>query len=119
MGMEPIYNEFKDVQNDEKDLIKALISMMESDKHLNMRTHIDNPYAITMFDVSGNYLDSIGMKESSKLVKEFSKTWKEHMVSYQRLGRTEFFSAITDAIKVIRRSLTDRLTGSNNEPKNK
>jgi hypothetical protein len=103
---------------------KILHDLLDSTKGLNMKTDIILPVEMSAWDTYANvlefYFKKAGMKpdkiQSSRIMKDFSKLFKEHMVSYKRKSRAE----ITETIKGLlqqktNRSLLDKLTGMNKQ----
>ena len=85
-----------------------LLEMMNKD-NIVMKTEIHKPVALTKLEILADWIKSEGMRKPSKVIKNFDIKYLEHMVSFQRKGRTEVFGALTEGLKR-QMSLTEKLT---------
>lgn len=125
MAMNRFYEEFSPMQPQNTDsLLDAIKWATISDKHLNMKTQIENPPVWTAFDVFAQYLDDVakgkdGKDFGAKLMKKFSHDLKEQMVSYKRQGKIEHVNMVSSAIQGMMqhiRSFGERLAGTGKNP---
>lgn len=91
---------------------KILNLLIESDKHLNMKTHILNPLEFSILDIIVIHLRQKKMVKTARMLENFLKADKEYMVSWKRMSRKE----IIDALIAMREqktgaSLTQKLLG--------
>ena len=110
----PLEDFFGDMfPKDEMTETKILHDLLDSTKNLNMKTRISDPLSISLFDVAGLRFKHKKMKKCYELISNFSKYYKEHMVSFpDGEGRKE----ITSALSAIREqksglSFTERMLG--------
>jgi rubrerythrin len=95
---------------------KILHDLLDSTKGLNMKTDIMLPVEMSAWDTYANILDYYKMKKSAKVMRDFSKLFKEHMVSYKRKSRGEITNTIAGLLQQKNnRGLLDKLTGMNKE----
>jgi hypothetical protein len=96
---------------------KILNKLLTSDEHLNMKTRINEPIIVALFDTSAMRFKKKKMKKCADLLEYFSKDWKELMVSFPAgEGRKEITTAIAglrDQEKNV--SMLERLTGLKRE----
>jgi hypothetical protein len=102
---------------------KILNKLLTSDEHLNMKTRINEPIIVALFDTSAERFRRIfptlkkEKNKSASLLEFFSKDWKELMVSFPAgEGRKEITTAIAglrDQEKNV--SMLERLTGLKRE----
>lgn len=84
--------------------------LLEGDTNLDLKTHILKPKQLSSLIVFANYLKSIELKNSAKLINDFIETFKRLMVSYKRLSRVEIIKAVSSIIEKERLSNTEKLT---------
>jgi hypothetical protein len=96
---------------------KILNKLLTSDIHLNLKTRINEPVVISVFDTSAFRFKKKGMKRTASMLEFFSKNWKEVMVSYPNgEGRKEITSAIAGMREQAKNvSMIERLTGMKRE----
>lgn len=116
--MERFYNEFQQLPQEQQEMIKAIMSIMQSDKDLNLKTNIKNPYIHSALDLFAIYCGDIGQKDAKKYVQFYSKSLKEQFVSENREGRKEFKEMMIASFERFAnnvRSFGDRMTGRGKE----
>lgn len=103
---------------------KILHDLLDSTKNINMKTEIVLPVEMAAWDTYADILEiyfvAAGMKaknvKSSKIMKQFSKLFKEMMVSNKRKSREEITKTIAGILQQKNnRGLLDKLTGMNRE----
>jgi len=114
--LDRFYNEFQDMSvEQQQEFFKLVKEMYTGDKNLNLKTDIKNPPLHSVLDLLGIYFNDIGMKDSSKYIKIYSRSLKEQMVSDNRKGRTEFKDLMSAKMQNLFRSTSDRLMGRHGE----
>jgi len=91
-------------------LQKILNNLIEGDENLDLKTHIFKPKQLASLIVIQEYLENIGLTNSSDLIKSFMKHFKRLMVSYKRLSRTEIIKAISSILEKERLSNAEKMT---------
>lgn len=94
---------------DSGDSYETILMEMMNKKNIVMKTEIHKPVPLTKLEILADWLKAEGMKKPSIMIKKFNITHLEHMVSYQRKGRTELFGALTEGLKR-QMSLSEKLT---------
>jgi hypothetical protein len=81
-------------QNEEMNNTKILNDLMTT-KNINVKTRINEPVIIALFDTCAMRFRNKKMKKCANLIEYFSQDWKEVMISYPNgEGRKEITSAI-------------------------
>lgn len=116
--MERFYSEFQQLPQEQQEMIKAIMSIMKSDKDLNLKTDINNPSLHSALDLLAVYFKDIDQNLASKYITFYSKSLKEQMVSNKREGRKEFTEMMSLGLQSLvnrGRDFGDRLTGRGKE----
>jgi len=74
---------------------QVLNNLLEGKNNLELKTHIFKPKALAGLKSIAQYLETIGLPISSKLILDYIQTYLEYMVSYKRLSRKEVIQALT------------------------
>ena len=90
----------------EKSLQDILISLLEGDKDLDLKTHILSPLNLARLKMISFFLKLQDYPDSSNLISEFIKTLNRYMVSFDRLSRTEIIKAVSSLLDKERVSLS-------------
>ena len=77
-------------------LITTLNNLLDGSNDLDLKTHIVKPKQLASLISYANYLKTIGLTKTSKLIIDFVKDFLRKMVSYKRLSRTEIIKAISN-----------------------
>jgi hypothetical protein len=75
---------------------KILNALLDGDKNLDLKTHINKPKQLASLKIIENVLMSAGCNKASGLVDAFTKKYLRYMVSFQRMSRTETIRAISE-----------------------
>lgn len=86
------------MQNLNTEVIKLLA---QKDKHLPLKTDIENPEYLAMYKTCAIYLKKKDLKLSSEILNTMINYYMLYRVSKKRKGRTE----IIEALKVVRDAL--------------
>ena len=76
-------------------LQKILNNLLDGSKDLELKTHIIKPKQLASLVSYANYLKTIELVKTSKLIIDFVKDFLRKMVSYKRLSRIEVIRAIS------------------------
>lgn len=76
-------------------LQKILNNLLDGSKDLDLKTHITKPKQLASLISYANYLETIELTKTSKLIIDFVNDFLRKMVSYKRLSRIEVVKAIS------------------------
>lgn len=76
-------------------LQKILNNLLDGKDNLELKTHIFKPKQLASLLTLANYLKTLELDKSSKLIIEFIRIYLEYMVSFKRLSRIEVIKAIS------------------------
>lgn len=76
-------------------LQKILNNLLDGSKDLDLKTHIFKPRQLAGLIALANYLKTIKLTNTSKLIIDFVDDFLRKMVSYKRLSRIEIVKAIS------------------------
>lgn len=107
-GMEQIFSDL--MASDEITAEKILQYLLTSDKNLSLKTQVNDPVALAIYRSFMIHLQSMKLKKSSKVMKEFLVSYLEFMVSYKRQSRDEVIRALT-SLRTEKSSLAERMMG--------
>ena len=91
-------------------LQKILNNLIQDDDNIDLKTHIFKPKQLAGLIVIQEYLKSIELTQSSKLIKTFMKHFKRLMISYKRLSRIEIIKAISSMLEKERLTNAEKMT---------
>jgi hypothetical protein len=92
----------------DKEFAQLVGSLMTVD-NLEFKTELRNPLAMTQLLSMAEWADSEGM-DVFEITKAFCDSYKKHMVSYNRQGRSEVVKAISE----IRQQMKKTIMGNRN-----
>ena len=81
---------------------KILNALLDGDKNLDLKTHINKPKQLASLKIIRDVLKGAKCPTSSELIDAFTEKYLRYMVSFRRMSRTETIKAISepnDAIK--------------------
>lgn len=81
-----------------------LVGSLMTENNLDFKTELRNPMAMTQLLAMAAWADSEGM-EVLEITKAFCESYKKHMVSYNRQGRSEVVKAISEIRQQMRKGL--------------
>jgi hypothetical protein len=87
-----ILSQMVPLDNETKEAI--MISMMETDEHLSLKTELTSPMDTTQLQMFGEWLRMNGLVEAAEAIDKFVVWFKENMVSDHRKGRKELFRTL-------------------------
>lgn len=96
-------------EEDDLTFEKILNALLDGDKNLDLKTHINKPKQLAGLKIIENVLKSVKCPKSSELVDAFTKKYLRYMVSFKRLSRTETIQAIAEPREAIK-SEKDKFT---------
>lgn len=82
--------------DDELTFEKILNALLDGDKNLDLKTHINKPKQLASLKIVENVLKNSGCTISSAIVNAFTKKYLRYMVSFERLSRKETIRAISE-----------------------
>ena len=91
MALEKVYDEL--IESEDITMEKILNLLLKSDDNLPLKSHVDNPVALSTLKLLAFYLEKKKMKYSANILNIFIKSLLEYMVSYKRMGRKEIIEA--------------------------
>ena len=91
-------------------LQKILNNLIQDDDNIDLKTHIFKPKQLAGLMVIQEYLETIELNESAKLIKTFMKHFKRLMISYKRLSRIEIIKAISSMLEKERLTNAEKMT---------
>jgi hypothetical protein len=127
MGMNPLYDEFQNVQNTnnkEIDIEKIYNKVITTGKDLNLITDIPDSYSLTVMETIADYLEkkySInGNSKNAKImtypIRKFANRYKELNPSVGGKRVSEVLSSLSQFVQYVKnRTTIQKLTGSNDE----
>lgn len=81
---------------------KILNALLDGDKNLDLKTHINKPKQLAGLKVIENVLKDAKCKDSYKLIEAFTKKYLRYMVSFKRMSRMETIKAISEPSEAIK-----------------
>lgn len=94
---------------DSGDSYETILIEMMNKKNIVMKTEIHKPIPLTKLEILADWLNAEAMKKPARMIKNFNIKLLEHMVSFDRKGRTEVFGALTEGLKR-QMSLSEKLS---------
>ena len=88
---------------------KILNALLDGDKNLDLKTHINKPKQLAGLKIISNVLKEAKCKASFKLIDAFTLKYLRYMVSFKRLSRFETIKAISAPSEAIK-SEKDKFT---------
>ena len=82
----------------ESSLQEILKDMLDGEKNLDLKSHVNKPKKMTGLVVLSDFLKVNQCTDSSKILSKFSKQFLRYMVSFNRKSRTEITGAISSAL---------------------
>lgn len=73
---------------------EIVLEFLNTEKNLDEKTDLDKPMQWTLFRTLEGFLDNLGLKNSSTVLKKFIDQSHKHKVSFKRQGRTEIIELI-------------------------
>jgi len=80
---------------DDSTLWEAIKTLIKKDEDLPLKTEIPDPVRFAALTAIGTDLKLRGMKETSKFIREFQKSYMIYMVSKDRQSRREIIEVLT------------------------
>lgn len=90
--------------------IEKILTNLLTPENIELKTEVESPSALAGLKLIQKYLDDIGLKESSELIREYVETLLRLMVSYNRQGRKEIIEAVKGLVEEKRTTPFDKLT---------
>lgn len=89
--MSGLANDFKDlmVKKDNNDNLETVNLLLKTDKDLNSKTEIYEPFELSYLKAVSDLLKDKGLKDSSNFIESLVKEYKTLMISKDRKGRQE------------------------------
>jgi hypothetical protein len=81
---------------------KILNALLDGDKNLDLKTHINKPKQLAGLRIIENVLKEAKCSMSSALVDVFTQKYLRYMVSFRRMSRTETIKAISEPNEAIK-----------------
>ena len=89
---------------------KILNALLDGDKNLDLKTHINKPKQLASLKIIQDVLKSAKCDKSSELIDSFTKKYLRYMVSFQRMSRTETIRAISEPREEMKPTKKERYT---------
>lgn len=95
-----------------EDSIEKILGNLLTDNNIELKTEINNPFALSVLKTIQKYLKEKKLQKSSGFIKIFIKYLLKYYVSYERKSRTEIVDAVKGMIENSRLGASDRLFGN-------
>lgn len=86
-----------------------LVSLIDGTKDIDLKTEISDPMGLTVLTLSKDYLKSLGLPLSSKLVESFIDIFLRYQISKDRKSREEVIRAL-EALAIDNRNRKEEKT---------
>ncbi len=81
---------------------KILNALLDGDKNLDLKTHVNKPKQLASLRIIENILKDAKCPIASGLVDVFTQKYLRYMVSFRRMSRTETIKAISEPNEAIK-----------------
>lgn len=99
--MSSVLDDLKPTEDDDLTYEKILNALLDGDKNLDLKTHINKPKQLAGLNTIENVLNKAGCKISGGVIDAFTQKYLRYMVSFKRMSRTETIKAISEPRKDI------------------
>jgi hypothetical protein len=87
---------------------KILNALLDGDKNLDLKTHINKPKQLASLKIIEDVLKDAKCFKASALVDAFTKKYLRYMVSFKRMSRTETIRAISEPRDEMKKTKKER-----------
>ncbi len=87
---------------------KILNALLDGDKNLDLKTHINKPKQLASLKIIEDVLKDAKCGKAGELVNAFTKKYLRYMVSFKRMSREETIKAISEPREEMKPTKKDR-----------